>query len=159
MSNCTALRFTALGVLALGLASLVGATIAHRFADRHGKRKAVIFALTLSFLTLPIVLVASSLRGFVAASALVALVAAIRQGPFAAILTELCGPQLRGTLVGWNSLFSGFGLAAGSLVAGSCYGSGGLPLVIAVATAAPLIALPVFVACVKAPAVVESVET
>lgn len=112
--------------LALGLASLVGVVLAQRYSDRHGKRESVLAALVLSLVTLPVVLAPETFEGFVAAASLVAVASAVRQGPFAAILTELAPPRARGTLVGWNSLCSGFGLAAGSWAGGYAYAREGL---------------------------------
>lgn len=137
--------------LALGLASLVGVALAQRFSDRHGKRESVLVALVFSLLTLPIVLVPTTFPGFVAAASLVAVASAVRQGPFAAILTELAPQRYRGTLVGWNSLGSGLGLAAGSWAGGAAYARFGLDGAVLASAIAIAGSIAVFFPFVKPP--------
>lgn len=137
--------------LVIGVASLVGVAIAQRFADRHGKRRAVILALLFSLVTLPIVLGPATFAGFSAAASIVAIASAVRQGPYAAILTELVPQNLRGTLVGWNSLCSGFGLATGSWLGGLAYQTDGLKGAVLLSAIAIFASLVVFVRFVRVP--------
>ena len=112
--------------LGLGLAALPGALVASLLSDRLGKRRSVVFALIGSLILTPLLLVPESFGTFMVAAALVSLVQAVRQGPFAAILTELVPASLRGSLVGLNSAASGFGLALGTWAGGLAYAAGGL---------------------------------
>lgn len=107
--------------LMLGLASLPGAMLAARICDRAGKRRTVIAALVASLALTPLLLPPEHLAAFVVAALAVAVVQAFRQGPFFAILTELAPAELRGSLVGWNSLASGFGLGLGAWLGGVLY--------------------------------------
>ena len=109
--------------LVLGLSALPGAWIAGRLSDRAGKRRSVLWALAGSVVLTPLLLVPASFAAFLVPAAAVSMASALRQGPFAALLTEMAGDELRGSLVGWNSAASGVGLAAGTLLGGVLYAS------------------------------------
>lgn len=131
--------------LVMGLFALPGAFAAGFMADRHGKRRSVVWALVGSLVVLPALLLPDSFRGFLVPAAAVAAVQALRQGPFAAILTSLAGDSLRGSLVGWNAAASGIGIAVGGWLGGVAFGRFGLAATIVVASAALLGSLVLFV--------------
>lgn len=134
--------------LVLGLAALPGAFAASLLSDRVGKRRTVIAALVGSLLLTPLLVPPARFELLLGAAAVVALVQALRQGPFAAILTELAPPARRGALIGLNSAASGIGLALGTWGGGLAYAAGGLRgdvLVAVAALAASLVAFGFFV--------------
>lgn len=135
--------------LVLGVGSLAGAIGAQRYSDRLGKRRAILGALGVSLATMPLVLLPDGITGFAIASGVIAAGAGMRQGPFAAILTELAPGELRGSLVGWNSLFSGLGLSLGTWLGGFLYGKSGLPGVVALGFVTLAISLATFVKHVR----------
>ena len=106
----------------MGLGALPGAFLAGACADRLGKRRTVAISLVGSLVLTPLLLVADSFAMFIAVAVSVSAVAAMRQGPFAAILTGLGPDRLRGSLVGLNSAASGIGLATGTWLGGVLYG-------------------------------------
>ncbi|MFG0318198.1 MAG: MFS transporter [Planctomycetota bacterium JB042] len=130
--------------LALGLASLPGAFLASLLSDRVGKRRSVLFALVGSLAATPLLVPPARFSTFLAAACVVALVQALRQGPFAAILTELAPERRRGALVGWNSAASGIGLALGTWAGGLAYAADGLRGDVTLALAALALSLVAF---------------
>lgn len=134
--------------ITLGVAAIPGAIAAGMVSDRFGKRRSVILALLGSVMILPGLLIPSGFTAFLIPAAFVAWIQALRQGPFAAILTSLSPESLRGTLIGWNSAASGIGLAAGSLVGGVAYGQAGLPAVVSVSCGALSLSLLAFLTLV-----------
>ncbi len=130
--------------LVLGLGALPGGVAAGLFSDRVGKRRSVIVALVGSLALTPVLLPLDSFPAFLWAAAAVSFIQALRQGPFAAILTELAPESLRGSLLGWNSAVSGIGLGAGTWLGGVAYASTGLAGAIGLTMAALAFSLALF---------------
>ncbi len=136
----------------LGLGALPGAFVAGACSDRLGKRRTVLLALGGSLVATPALLLADSFVTFATIAVAVSAIAAVRQGPFAAILTGLGPETLRGSLVGLNSAASGLGLATGTWLGGVLYGVARLSGAVWAAVVILLLGSAVFFARVAAPA-------
>lgn len=111
--------------LVLGLSSLPGVGLAAVTSDRFGKRRSVALALSASLVLSPALIFTDSYATFVVCGGLLAACSALRQGPFAALLTQLVESRQRPRLLGWNGFASGIGIAFGQLLGGLAHQHGG----------------------------------
>lgn len=111
--------------LVLGLASLPGVGLAAVLSDRWGKRRSVAVALCASLALSPVLVLTDSFGAFVVCGGVLAACSALRQGPFAALLTQLVDSRQRPRLLGWNGFASGIGIALGQLLGGFAHQRGG----------------------------------
>ncbi|MBK6939714.1 MAG: MFS transporter [Planctomycetes bacterium] len=122
--------------LVLGLASLPGVFLAATLSDRLGKRRSVAIALAASLALSPALVATDSFQAFVVCGGVLAACSALRQGPFAALLTQLVDSRQRPRLLGWNGFASGIGIALGQLLGGFAHERGGFLAAVTVSAVA-----------------------
>jgi predicted MFS family arabinose efflux permease len=127
--------------LVLGLSSVPGVGLAVALSDRIGKRKTVAVALALSLALSPALIFTSSFAAFVVCGGVLAACSALRQGPFAALLTQLVDSRQRPRLLGWNGCASGIGIALGQALGGKAQANGGFSLAVVVSAVALVLSL------------------